>query len=99
MHERVGIVKRKPDLRQMLRKRNTFGVFRTAFFVWRFGIHSRDATASRLTRIYKKSAFSIHALDGSPTTGPYDYMGEHALGGRVLLDESYENQCGPFLTT
>ena len=34
---------------------------------------------------YKKSAFSIHALTGSPTTGLPDYTGERAHGGRVLL--------------
>ena len=44
--------------------------------------HGCDATASQL---HEKSAFSIHALTGSPSTGLPDYMGERAHGGRVLL--------------
>ena len=37
------------------------------------------------SQLHEKSAFSIHALTGSPTTGLPDYTGERAHVGRVLL--------------
>ena len=52
------------------------------FTILGFQFHGRGAAASRL---HEKSAFSIHALTGSPTTGLPDYTGERALAGRVLL--------------
>ena len=55
------------------------------FRILGFHFHCRDATASRQAWTYKKSALSIHALAGSPTTGLLNRMGERARVGRVLL--------------
>ena len=51
------------------------------FRILGFHFHCRDATASWQAWIHKKSALSIHALSGSPTTGLLDHTGERALGG------------------
>jgi len=59
--------------------------------------HGCDATASQL---HEKSAFSIHALTGSRTTGLPDYTGERAQGGRVLLTIHQAEACRlPWLHT
>ena len=51
------------------------------FRILGFHFHCRDATASRQAWVCKKSALSIHALTGSPTTGLLNHMGERALVG------------------